>query len=231
MFVTNYIDPTAQDIISAIHGGNSFVVNGDLIDDLRFTASSNGKAATMGQRLHVKPGDTVTITISVRDPEDTNLCPYSFDNPSLAQVGVSQSLKEPVLDHVDLIGGRVTGLIDPGNPEYSNPTNPTAKMLKRFERLNQADYRGYMTYTYEYKAEAGGSMYFRLRGTNLPPGTPHETDAHGNPLLDSEAHNIPCPDCPSHVGDTLDFDVEAWADLWFMSNPVFVMVDSGRESL
>src|SRR6187549_161945 len=28
------------------------------------------------------------------------------------------------------------------------------------------------------------SQYLRLRGTNLPPSTPWETDADGNPLLD-----------------------------------------------
>ena len=36
-----------------------------------------------------------------------------MDNPSLAQVGISQPLNRPVLDHVDLISGDVTSYVDP----------------------------------------------------------------------------------------------------------------------
>ena len=36
-------------------------------------------------------------------------------------------------------------------------------------------------------------MYIRVRGTNLPQGTPNETDADGNPLRDDLSENIPCP--------------------------------------
>jgi hypothetical protein len=83
------------------------------------------------------------------------------------------------------------------------------------------------------------SQFFRLRGTNLPASTPFETDANGNPLLDyqvspvvqTDAGKIACTDaaCPAHmrnVGGTKysSFDVAAWADLWFYSNPVFVEV-------
>ena len=58
-------------------------------------------------------------------------------------------------------------------------------------------------------------MYFRLRGTNLAPNTPYETDAQGNPLPDTLA--------TEHLG--LDGPEEAWADLWFYSNPIFVRVN------
>ena len=83
------------------------------------------------------------------------------------------------------------------------------------------------------------SQFLRLRGTNLPASTPSETDADGNPLLDfianpsdaSVAGTIPCTDaaCPAHmrtVGGVKysSFDVAAWSDLWFYSNPVFVEV-------
>jgi transposase InsO family protein len=56
------------------------------------------------------------------------------------------------------------------------------------------------------------SMYYRLRGTNHPRSTPFETDAAGNPLVDSLA--------TENLG--LDGAAEAWADLWFYSNPIFV---------
>jgi hypothetical protein len=54
-------------------------------------------------------------------------------------------------------------------------------------------------------------MYFRLRGTNLPPDTPNETDAEGNPLADSlvGANTV----------------AKAWADLWFYSNPIYIQVN------
>ncbi len=53
-----------------------------------------------------------------------------------------------------------------------------------------------------------------LRGTNLAVNTASETDAAGNPLSDFLAT------------DNLDLDGadEAWADLWFYSNPIFVYV-------
>ncbi|MBW2428705.1 MAG: hypothetical protein JRF56_07075 [Deltaproteobacteria bacterium] len=53
----------------------------------------------------------------------------------------------------------------------------------------------------------------RLRGTNLPPNTPCETDPAGNPLPDSAA---------SACYEGLDGAEEAWQDLWFYSNPIFV---------
>jgi len=113
------------------------------------------------------------------------------------------------------------------------------------------------------------SQYLRLRGSNLPPSVPFETDANGNPLpdvwtnatainptvpngTDGIAANsflrIPCtavgtsvPDngavytgaaidgCPAHLPvingqKYVAFDVAAWSDLWFYSNPIFIEV-------
>jgi len=67
----------------------------------------------------------------------------------------------------------------------------------------------------------------RLRGTNIPAGTPNERDADGNPLSDDLSDNIPCldEDCPPHVFGVLTADLEAWSDLWFHSNPVFIKVN------
>src|SRR5262249_52440519 len=93
------------------------------------------------------------------------------------------------------------------------------------------------------------SQYLRLRGTNLPAAVPYETDASGNPLadiytnaIDKTMLRIPCTTvhsaasqfdgCPDHlavatgtenpiVGEkAVSFDVAAWADLWFYSNPI-----------
>lgn len=223
IYLENTKNPSPQDIIDGIRSGNSFVVQGDLIDALEFTATAGRERATMGQTLKVDGRDRVRIKIKVRDPRGANHCPYTFDNPSLAQVGISQPINRPVLDHIDLIAGEVTDKIDPEDPAYTDPTNPTTEVVARFERRGRPDKNGYVTYVYDYKADR--SMYFRLRGTNMPVDVPNETDADGNPLADSLAGNIECPDCPAHCNGVLTHDAEAWSDLWFTSNPIFVMVD------
>jgi hypothetical protein len=242
IYVENSENPTPQDIIDALRSGNGYVVQGDLIEELKFTAQAKNEKATMGQTLVVKPGQQVKIKIKVRDPQGSNNCPYIFDNPSLAQpeVGISQPINEPVLDHIDLIAGSVTGKVEKYlngngelNPAYSE-INSDAEVIARFERNGGPDKNGYMTYVYQFKAEK--SMYFRLRGTNMPVGTPNETDEDGNPLLDSMADNIFCDsalaetcvkynDDGSITANVLNHDVEAWSDLWFMSNPIFVIVE------
>jgi hypothetical protein len=57
-------------------------------------------------------------------------------------------------------------------------------------------------------------FYVRLRGTNLAPNTPHESDAQGNPL----------PDRLATESLKVDEAEEAWRDLWFYSNPIFIRV-------
>src|SRR6185436_17056915 len=53
------------------------------------------------------------------DPAGANYSPYTFANPSLAQVGITQPLNFPVLDHIDLIRGLVSGYKTPGAPDYA----------------------------------------------------------------------------------------------------------------
>ena len=120
-------------------------------------------------------------------------------------------------------------------------------------------------------SDVKASQYVRLRGTNMPPSVPYETDASGNPLSDlwtntgeiqaktantiefptNSMLRIPCltvgsnvpannvvytgvnqpkiDGCPNHLpvvnGQRMvGFDVAAWADLWFYSNPIFIEV-------
>jgi hypothetical protein len=96
------------------------------------------------------------------------------------------------------------------------------------------------------------SQYVRLRGTNLPAAVPFETDANGNPLADLFTNasdttklGIPCTvphsassqfdGCPDHLATAsgtspiagqkaVSFDVAAWSDLWFYSNPIYIEV-------
>ena len=257
-----------QAIVDGLRSGNSFVANGGLIDQLSFvvcaanpglvrkasigalevaaTAAAakntdvaiNG-CATMGEKLIVRPGTDLIVSIVVRDPLGKNNSPYSFPNPSLKQIGMTQPLNEPVLDHIDVIGGNVTGYVAPTNTAaYAGligsaaASNSSAALMKSFNASNwTASADGTRKMNYRIPA-VKVSQYLRLRGTNLPAATPFETDASGNPLLDfGSAGMIPCADaaCPAHMSvtngaKTSSLDVAAWADLWFYANPVFIEV-------
>ena len=257
-----------QAIVDGLRSGNSFVANGGLIDQLSFVVcvanpgivrkasagaveaaavaaaakntdvAING-CATMGEKLVVRPGAELIVSIVVRDPQGKNNAPYGFANPSLRQIGMMQPINEPVLDHIDVIGGNVTGYVDPANAAaYAGligtaaASNPSAALRRTFNAATWvalADGTRRMTY----RVAAGKmSHYLRLRGTNLPPATPFESDASGNPLLDfNSAGKIACADaaCPAHMTIANDvkmssFDVAAWSDLWFYANPIFVEV-------
>ncbi len=130
-----------QTIVDGLRSGNNWVSSGQLIDRLAFVACRGDDAedvrelalkaarnnvapdkqgcATMGEKLVVRPGDDIVVAIVVRDPDGTNYSPYSFDNPSLAQIGVKQPLNKPVLDHVDVIRGSVSGYKQPGSADYA----------------------------------------------------------------------------------------------------------------
>jgi hypothetical protein len=155
----------------------------------------------MGQELRIKDrrwaNEPVTITIKFKSPE------------------INHNGDVPSVDHIDLISGQITGKIDPESPDYTKATNETAKVIATFSAKDwKTDRDGYNVIKYRVR-DLDDSTYFRLRGTNLAVNTPYETDADGNPLSDFMATD--------HLG--LDRADEAWADLWFYSNPVFVYVD------
>jgi len=220
-----------QDALNGLRSGNAYYTQGDLIGpDMTFTANVVGKAPTktMGQTLVVPKGKDVTITLTVTDPQGANNSPYSFPNPSLTQIGITQPLDHPVLDHVDFITGNVTGVIAPGSANYTNGTNPSAQVIASFNSTTwtAAGAQRTMTFTIH---NIQNSQYVRVRGTNLPVNTPNETDASGNPLSDpiNTQAVIPCSDaaCPAHMTNGKStFDVAAWSDLWFYTNPIFIRV-------
>ncbi len=193
----------AQAIIDGLRSGNAFVVSGDLIDCLNFTVG--GK--TMGQTAKVN-GNNVVVTIYVHDPSTPNNNTYS-------------SYTNPVLDHIDLIAGKVSGKINPNDPNYSNDdVTATTKVVARFDAVGGvADSNGLVStkwndlgnglikITYLYP-NVKDNMYFRLRGTNLGLNIAGQTDGAGNPLSDSLLF--------PNDGE------KAFDDLWFYSNPIFV---------
>lgn len=304
-----------QAIVDGLRTGNAFSSEGQLIDRLAFVAcigpnAANGRkaadvealavnaalkntvvdtsyCATMGQKLVVPPQAQVIVSIVARDPAGTNYSPYTFDNPSLAQVNIHQPLNKPVLDHIDVIRGAVTSLPKKADdPDYAGAwpndwidsylvgktpsldtvpvaaKNPTAKVIKTFDSTGwntvsgNSEYK-VMTFTL---GPMVATQYVRLRGSNLPPSVPFETDADGNPLPDlwtnavavnykdsSKAEfpadsflQIPCntkgttqfDGCPDHLGvrdgqKYSSYDVAAWSDLWFYSNPIYIEVEGG----
>ncbi|MDP4300000.1 hypothetical protein [Leptothrix discophora] len=294
-----------QRIVDGLRTGNTFVSAGQLIDRLAFVAcvAEGGRkaseveemavkaarrnatvdedgCATMGEKLVVPRGASVIVAVALRDPSGANYSPYTFANPSLAQVGIQQPLNKPVLDHVDVIGGLVTGYKTAGSADYAgewprtwlaNPDmgtvpagakNTSAKMLRTFNAQSWSTFRDdaqFKKMSFRLSA-VEASQFVRLRGSNLPANVPFETDASGNPLPDLHTNattttatsvgslKIPCTVVGSNVpsnsvnytGNTIDgcpahlplingvkyvaYDVAAWSDLWFYSNPIYLEV-------
>jgi hypothetical protein len=235
-----------QVVVDAVRAGNSFSLSGDLITgELTYTAEVVGMAgvkARMGQTLVVPRGRTVRIILEVNLPTTPNHSPYAFNNPSLAQIGIQEPLNRPTLRNVNFIRGNVTGVVSPGSPNYTNGTNPSAQIAATFNSSNWTVSGQKRTMVFHIP-NVQGNQYVRARGTNLPPATPFETDAQGNPLTDpampeasmsgapTSVAFVPCTDpaCPSHMARTngakiSSYDVAAWADLWFYTNPIFIRV-------
>jgi hypothetical protein len=304
-----------QTIVDGLRTGNSYAASGQLIDRLAFvacvsypglaartnasveaiavTAATNNTdidvagCATMGEKLPVRAGGDIIVAIALRDPDGSNYSPYTFPNPSLLQVGINQPMNAPVLDHVDLIRGLVTGYKTPGAADYAGEwprntnwlkadgstadlsvvpaaaKNTSAAVLRTFngsggspwtQVVSGLDNSKFLKMSYRIPAVAA-SQYVRLRGTNMPPAVPYETDASGNPLADLYTNandttklRIPCTTVGSNVpsnavtysGNAIDgcplhlpvvngtkyvaYDVAAWADLWFYSNPIYIQV-------
>jgi hypothetical protein len=234
------VKATPQQIVDGLRSGDNYATSGQLVDRFAFVAciGNGGRfgrsreaaeelalnaarrktapdakgCATMGEKLVVPAGADVVVAIVVRDPSGTNYAPYSFANPSLAQVGVQQPLNAPVLDHVDVIRGLVTGYKTPGSADYAGqwPNDWLARVNagtanladdayvpKAAKNLSASVIKTYGTGSWQtvkrdpqYKvmsfrvSNVTQSQYLRVRGTNLPAGVPFETDASGNPLPD-----------------------------------------------
>lgn len=202
----NYIsvkEKTAQGIVDGLRSGNLFSVHGDLIDKLEFSIGS----ATMGQTYNAKTGK-VKISIVVRDPETNNHNVYS-------------SLTNPKLDHIDLIAGDMRPKAAKGSAEYSVDTYNKTAVIARFDANGGVkDANGIVSQKWiakedgvkviEYEVEISKDTYFRLRGTNHGLNVAGETDANGNPLVDTPTASV-------QEGAKVAFE-----DLWFYSNPIFV---------
>ena len=299
-----------QSIVDGLRTGNNFAASGQLIDRLSFIACASypgiakrsnaavealavaaathntdidtAGCATMGEKLVVRAGAEIVVAVVVRDPAGSNYSPYTFANPSLLQIGVTQPLNQPVLDHIDVVRGMVTGYKTPGSADYAGQwpanldwlkadgttalvsdavvpaaaKNLSAAVVKTFASNGAApwatvnsgvDNTAFLKMSYRIPAVAA-SQYVRLRGSNLPAAVPFETDTAGNPLSDRFTNardttklTMPCTSvgtvltgsaidgCPAHLPvvagkKMVAYDVAAWADLWFYSNPIYIEV-------
>jgi hypothetical protein len=254
LYVPNTERFQAQSIIDGMRSGNSYSVNADIIGpDLVFRAKARGDDwKTMGETLVARPGDKVTVEMSMTIPAKNN-SPYAFDNPLLAQVGIRQPLNRPSLDHVDLITGKVTNAIPPGGPGYAVPNaagvagaaivyNPTTVISQQIHKSDMKSRRlddGSTRLTFTTTFTAGNTPgYIRARGTNIPVATPNVTDTGGNPLLDSNNALVSCTDpaCPAHLQSVagvkkVTFDVQAYSNVWFYANPIFIRPEGAPKLL
>lgn len=198
---------TAQGFVNGLRAGNIFTVHGDLIDRLEFSVGD----ATMGQTFNTSRS-TVHVRILVNDPQNANI-----NNVYTEQT-------HPILDHIDLIAGEMRSKVTKADgDEYSKGTYDKVKVIARFDANGGVtDDNGVVSTKWidlggglkliEYTVNITGDTYFRLRGTNHGLNTPGETDANGNPLVDTPASNV-------QAAARSAFD-----DLWFYSNPIFVRV-------
>ncbi|MBS74880.1 S-layer protein [Variovorax sp.] len=197
-----------KSLLAAMRAGRLFAVNGDLIDALDFRVEGSKGAGRMGTELAAAAGEELRITVRFRSPERNNF-EYQLGSGLYANV-------KPVVDHIDLIAGDVTGREQPGTPGYDRATNPSTRVVKRFTRADwKLDAEGY--YAASFTVKAGANQYFRLRGTNLGTDVPGET-ANGEPLPDARTEGN------DNVARFNAINARNYADLWFYSNPVFVKV-------
>lgn len=141
-------------------------------------------------------GDEATMgeTLKIEKGDHAQLV-IRFQSPS-----VNNNNDAVNVDHIDLIAGNVTGYTVPGTDAYKNETNPTTKIIATFTAKDWKYEHGWYEVKYNVK-HFNGSMYFRIRGSNHA----------GDPQVSS-----------STVGDNTA--ANAYADLWFYSNPIFVSV-------
>jgi hypothetical protein len=100
----------------------------------------------------------------------------------------------PVLAHVDLIAGPVTGPA----ADRDTLTAPGTRVVESFQVRRAPGRTVRLRYRFRNVTEP---FYLRLRGSDG-----NQLDSAGNPLVDVPG------------------DADPWVDLWFYSNPVFVDV-------
>ena len=150
-----FAERRADALLARIRAGRMFVTTGDLISELEFTVSGEGRTARMGGTLQVAPGTRVRVDIRLRDPATHNA---NGQNPEVTRV--------------DVIVGDVAG------PAVDRTTdrNATTRVVLR---LREGDWRRDGEYlAMSLPLVADRDQYVRVRGTNTTELEP-EPDAPG----------------------------------------------------
>jgi hypothetical protein len=182
-----------------MRSGNSYAVHGDLINDLDykviFKTPFGSKSATMGETLTVRKGNRVTVQIRFKSPTTAN---NNGDIPSVHHVQLIQGRVNPV---------KAAKLVDgAANPAFNAVDSTVAGIVATYDANSwTTDAQGYTTMSFTVPVQ--NDAFFRIRGTNKGYDEAGQTDAAGSPLKDVPGSNNAA---------------EAWKDLWFYSNPIFV---------
>lgn len=145
-----------DDIMEALRHGRIFVTTGDLISALNIDVAGAG----IGETTSVKAGQTVTVSIKLRDP-----------------AGANANGDRPEVKRIDLIMGDVTGKALPDADR-----NPTARVVRRFSAADWTRDGETITLTYSFTAKTDG--YLRLRGTSTTELEPQADSIGENPWPD-----------------------------------------------
>jgi len=197
-----------RSIIDGLRSGNTFIVTGDLIDNLEFSVDD----LPMGSDVYTND-KSVQIKILVHDPQGVNRNTYG-------------SYNSPVLDHIDLIGGEISGEVKPVDPSFNVANAPKTRVFARYDAVGDVvDKNGVKSVAWNDLGNGWREIrvdipifknsYFRLRGTNLGLNVPNETNENGDPL------------CDLLIG--ANSGKAAFDDLWFYSNPIFVKVGKSTD--
>jgi hypothetical protein len=220
-------EKTYQGILDGMRSGNSYAALGDLINALDYKISNNGVSSTMGSTLTPVKGVDNVVTIRFKSPTK------NYANTD-GRTGLNET---PSVDHIDLIAGEVKGIIQnkyvPGTKNFTNnkdyltaeyqndDVTATTKVIKTFTKNDwTVDAEGYNVMTFTLPT-ADKNMYYRLRGTSVAPNTAGQTDVNGNPLIDNDLNAV-------EGANTAE---EAFKDLWFYTNPIFVNAQYDGTSL
>lgn len=144
-----YAEKNHEDILDGIRHGRVFVTTGDLIDELYVSALSGNGQAGMGGELQSELGETVELTIRLRDP-----------------VGSSHGEKDPSVARVDLIVGKVIGPHDAADTH----THAETRVIKRFTSEDWRVEGEYRVMTFPLSVD--GALFVRVRGTNTDQAEP-----------------------------------------------------------
>jgi hypothetical protein len=149
-------DKTPVDIMDGLRHGRIFVTIGDLISSLNIDVAGAG----IGETAMVKAGQTVTMTLSLRDPAGPNA---NGDRPDVKRI--------------DLIMGDITG-----KAAADADRNPTTRVVRRFINADWTHDGEIITLSYSFKATQDG--YLRLRGTSTDELEPQADPIGENPWPD-----------------------------------------------